>query len=101
MAQRKYDFLTQTLSLGQNGGVRYEGARMGSRYDQAVLIVGLGGNGADALLRVKDQITNRMILPTDANDIAIADAPKNIGFLEIDTDRATRNLTYRTAHFSE
>ena len=101
MAQRKYDFLTQTLSLGQNGGVRYEGARMGLRYDQAVLIVGLGGNGADALLRVKDQITNRMILPTDANDIAIADAPKNIGFLEIDTDRATRNLTYRTAHFSE
>ena len=54
MAQRKYDFLTQTLSLGQNGGVRYEGARMGSRYDQAVLIVGLGGNGADALLRVTD-----------------------------------------------
>ena len=101
MAQRKYDFLTQTLSLGQNGGVRYEGARMGSRHDQAVLIVGLGGNGADALLRVKDQITNRMILPTDANDIPIADAPKNIGFLEIDTDRTTRKQTYGAAHFDK
>ena len=63
--KRTISLLEQALSLGQNGGIYYAGARVAPEEKQAVLFVGLGGSGADALIRIKDQITNRMILPTD------------------------------------
>ena len=97
--KRTISLLEQALSLGQNGGIYYAGARVAPEEKQAVLFVGLGGSGADALIRIKDQITNRMILPTDESNTPVADTPKNIGFLEIDTDKKTKNLAYGTAHF--
>ena len=99
--KRSISLLEQALSLGQNGGIYYAGARVAPEEKQAVLFVGLGGSGADALIRIKDQITNRMILPTDESNTPIADTPKNIGFLEIDTDKKTKNLAYGTAHFDK
>ena len=92
--KRSISLLEQALSLGQNGGIYYAGARVAPEEKQAVLFVGLGGSGAD-------QITNRMILPTDESNTPIADTPKNIGFLEIDTDKKTKNLAYGTAHFDK
>ena len=82
--KRTISLLEQALSLDQNGGIYYAGARVAPEEKQAVLFVGLGGSGADALIRIKDQITNRMILPTDESNTPVADTPKNIGFLEID-----------------
>ena len=58
--KRTISLLEQALSLGQNGGIYYAGARVAPEEKQAVLFVGLGGSGADALIRIKDQITNRM-----------------------------------------
>ncbi len=58
--KRSISLLEQALSLGQNGGIYYAGARVAPEEKQAVLFVGLGGSGADALIRIKDQITNRM-----------------------------------------
>lgn len=74
--KRSISLLEQALSLGQNGGIYYAGARVAPEEKQAVLFVGLGGSGADALIRIKDQITNRMILPTDESNTPIADTPK-------------------------
>ena len=42
------------------------------------MFVGLGGSGADALLRIKDQVKTRMILPADKTGAPVADQPKNI-----------------------
>lgn len=81
--KRTISLLEQALSLGQNGGIYYAGARVAPEEKQAVLFVGLGGSGADALIRIKDQITNRMILPTDESNTPVADTPKILDFWKL------------------
>ncbi len=97
----KVSLLEKSLSLSKNGGIYYGGARVEADERTAVLFVGLGGSGADALLRIKDQVKTRMILPSDKTGAPIADQPKNIGYLEIDTDNSGQAATYGTAHFDQ
>ena len=99
--EAKVSLLERSLSLSKNGGIYYGGARVEADERTAVLFVGLGGSGADALLRIKDQVKNRMILPSDQSSAPIADQPKNIGFLEIDTDNSVQKAAYGTAHFDQ
>lgn len=56
----KVSLLEKSLSLSKNGGIYYGGARVEADERTAVLFVGLGGSGADALLRIKDQVKTRM-----------------------------------------
>ena len=99
--EAKVSLLERSLSLSQNGGIYYGGARVEADERAAVLFVGLGGSGADALLRIKDQVKTRMILPLDKTGAPIAEQPKNIGFLEIDTDDSVQKASYGTAHFDQ
>ena len=73
----KVSLLEKSLSLSKNGGIYYGGARVEADERTAVLFVGLGGSGADALLRIKDQVKTRMILPADKTGAPVADQPKN------------------------
>lgn len=89
------------LSLASNGGVYFEGMRMDPSND-AYLFVGLGGTGADALLRIKNEMKTRMKLPKDPDTGAlIADVPPNMAFLAIDSDERTQNKRYGKAAFDE
>ena len=99
--EEKVSLLEKSLSLSKNGGIYYGGARVEADERTAVLFVGLGGSGADALLRIKDQVKTRMILPADKSGAPVADQPKNIGYLEIDTDNSGQAATYGTAHFDQ
>lgn len=78
----------------------YREVRIEVDKESAFLFIGLGGSGADALLRVKDQIQRKMLLPSDQRGRSAADIPKNIGFLEIDTDRQVQGISYGTARFA-
>ena len=101
MNETQREWLESTLSLSKNGGIYYGGAREYADERTAVLFVGLGGSGADVLLRIKDQVKSRMILPSDETGAPVADQPKNIGFLEIDTDNSVQKVAYGTAHFEQ
>ncbi len=90
--------LESQLSLAQNGGVYYEGTRVTPTED-AVLFVGLGGTGADALLRVKNEIQTRMPLPKGDNGQILRSAPNNIAFLAVDTDKEILKKSYGVAGF--
>lgn len=54
--EEKISLLEKSLSLAKNGGIYYGGARVPADPRTAVLFVGLGGSGADALIRIKDQV---------------------------------------------
>ena len=97
--EKEVSLLEKSLSLSKNGGIYYGGARVPADERSAVLFVGLGGSGADALIRIKDQVKTRMILPSDKTGAPVADQPKNIGFLEIDTDSSVQATAYGAAHF--
>ncbi|MCD8153209.1 MAG: tubulin-like doman-containing protein, partial [Clostridiales bacterium] len=101
MAEKKEEgsLLERSLSLSKNGGIYYGGARVNADPRRAVLFVGLGGSGADALLRIKDQVKTRMLLPSDKTGAPVADTPKNVGFLEVDTDESVQKVGYGNARF--
>ncbi len=87
------DYLRRALSLSSAGGIYFDGARVDSDPRQKTLFIGLGGSGADALIRVKNQVANRMRLPVDPDThLPTADVPDNIAFLAFDTDRETENI---------
>ena len=90
----------KTFSLSRNGGIYYGGVSIQLDKESAFLFVGLGGSGADALLRIKDQIQRRMFFQLDRRGKLVADIPQNVGFLEIDTDRQVQGITYGTARFA-
>lgn len=92
-------YLERQLGLSYGGGVYFEGSRVDPIKQKAFLFVGLGGTGADALLRIKNQVRARMNLPRDTNGVIIADAPANVGFLEIDSDDTTKLKTYGQVGF--
>lgn len=94
-------YLERQLSLSEGGGVYFEGARISPVKGKAILFVGLGGTGADALLRIKNQIKSRMILPRDDKGVITADVPSNIAFLAIDSDGDTERKTYGQVGFNE
>lgn len=92
--------IEEKLSLSLNGGVYFEGARVDPQSD-GVLIIGLGGTGADFLLAAKEQIMTRFKLPKDDNGKVISSYPAGIEFLELDTDMSTANHHHGVAGFEK
>ena len=91
----KKDVIKESLSLSKSGGIYFAGERVPADENQMVLFVGLGGTGANALIRMKHQIYNRMKLPVDPQTgIPTADHPANMAFLALDTDLYPETLTY-------
>ena len=91
--------LEEQLSLTRNGGVYYEGQRVKPTPDP-VLFIGLGGTGADALVRIKNEVQQRMPLPQDPSGRVIGTSPRNIAFLSIDTDQTSKTKSYGVASFN-
>lgn len=87
--QETNEILSSAFSLAKSGGIYFEGARVESTESELILFVGLGGTGCEALIYTKNQIHNRMKLPTDpGTKLPIVDVPKNMAFLAMDTDAA-------------
>ena len=98
----KKDVIKESLSLSESGGIYFAGERVPADENQMVLFVGLGGTGANALIRMKHQIYNRMKLPVDPKTgIPTADHPANMAFLALDTDLDIETLTYGNTGFAE
>ena len=98
----KKDVIKESLSLSKSGGIYFAGERVPADENQMVLFVGLGGTGANALIRMKHQIYNRMKLPVDPQTgIPTADHPANMAFLALDTDLYPETLTYGNTGFAE
>ena len=92
--------LTEAFSLSQSGGIYFEGARVEGTQTELVLFVGLGGTGSEALIRVKNQIHNRMKLTT-RNGMPVGETPSNIAFLALDTDKDdVQKKHYANTHFA-
>ena len=91
--------LERELFLSKGGGIYYDGARVDADPKSATLFVGLGGTGADMLIRIKNEVKRRMVLPRNQHGRIISDTPRNIGFLALDTDLNTKNKTWGIAAF--
>ena len=90
--------LKNELLLAKGGGIYYDAARVDADEKTATLFVGLGGTGADMLIRIKNEVKRRMVLP-QINGKIVGDTPKNIGFLAFDTDSNTKSKTWGVASF--
>jgi len=90
--------LENELLLSKGGGIYYENARVEAAANEATLFIGLGGTGADMLIRIKNEVKRRMVLPQIEGRIA-SDTPNNIGFLAIDTDANSAKKAWGTATF--
>ena len=94
------EHLEQELLLNKGGGIYYENARVEASDTEATLFIGLGGTGADMLIRIKNEVKRRMVLPT-INGKLVSDTPSNIAFLALDTDKNTTKKTWGTATFDQ
>ncbi|MDR0949093.1 MAG: tubulin-like doman-containing protein, partial [Lachnospiraceae bacterium] len=90
--------LEEQLLLSKGGGIYYDAARVEADPTVASLFIGLGGTGADMLIRIKNEVTRRMVLPQNDGKI-MSDTPNNVGFLAIDTDESTQKKTWGVASF--
>ena len=90
--------LKSELLLAKGGGIYYDAARVDADEKTATLFVGLGGTGADMLIRIKNEVKRRMVLP-QINGKIVGDTPQNIGFLAFDTDSKTKSKTWGVASF--
>ncbi len=86
------------LDYEYGGGITVDDARVDT-ISKPILIVGLGGTGAEALIRVKKSINKHFKLHT-ASDGRRLDRPLNIEYLAIDSDDNTENLKYDGISFS-
>ncbi len=86
MNETQGEWLESTLSLSKNGGI--SGKKTETNREAAVLLVGLGGEGADALLQIKNRINKEIQNP-------------NIEYLEIDTDIHTAEAVCGTECFAK
>ncbi|MDR0273231.1 MAG: tubulin-like doman-containing protein, partial [Clostridiales bacterium] len=94
------EHLEAELLLSKGGGIYYDGARVEANETEATLFIGLGGTGADMLIRIKNEVKRRMMLP-QANGKILSDTPTNIGFLAIDTDKTVVKKSWGTASFDQ
>lgn len=67
--------------------------------DAPILIVGLGGTGVGATLKVKKMIYDR--LQCEQKNGVFMDKPRNIEYLVMDTDMASKNMSIGGVGFSE
>ncbi|CAG7645734.1 hypothetical protein PAESOLCIP111_05009 [Paenibacillus solanacearum] len=84
----------QQLDVSLGGGIISEKIRVDT-IDNPMLVIGLGGTGIDALLRLKYQINRRFKLPEDTMTKKKKDKPNNVEFLAIETNEHDRNKRYK------
>ena len=92
--------LESELLLSKGGGIYYENARVEANSTEATLFIGIGGTGADMLIRIKNEVKRRMVLP-QVNGRITSDTPNNIAFLALDTDKNANKKTWGTATFDQ
>lgn len=83
----------QQLDVSLGGGIVSDKIRVDT-IDNPILIIGLGGTGIDALLRLKYQINRRFKLPEDPISKKKRGKPDNVEFLAFETNEQDRNKTY-------
>ena len=84
----------QQLDVSLGGGIVSDKIRVDT-IDNPILIIGLGGTGIDALLRLKYQINRRFKLPQDPISKKKREKPDNVEFLALETNEQDRNKKYR------
>ncbi|GGJ04294.1 tubulin-like doman-containing protein [Paenibacillus hunanensis] len=84
----------QQLDVSLGGGIVSEKIRVDT-IDNPILIIGLGGTGIDALLRLKYQINRRFRLPEDPVTKKKQEKPSNVEFLAFETNEQDRNKKYK------
>lgn len=82
------------LDIEQGGGIVSKKIRVDT-IDNPMLVIGLGGTGIDALLRLKYQINRRFNLPVDPMTKKRMDKPANIDFLAFETNEQDKNKKYK------
>lgn len=92
MKQKIRDHIDQ-LNVNNGGGIISEKIRVDT-IDNPMLVIGLGGTGIDALLRLKYQINRRFVLPKDGSSNRYEDKPKNIEFVGIETNLHDKDKRY-------
>ncbi|TBL80979.1 tubulin-like doman-containing protein [Paenibacillus thalictri] len=80
----------QQLDVQQGGGIVSDKIRVDT-IDHPMLVIGLGGTGIDALLRVKYHINRRFKLPEDPVSKKKQEKPNNIEYLAFETNEGDRN----------
>ena len=84
----------EQLDIEQGGGIVSKKIRVDT-IDNPMLVIGLGGTGIDALLRLKYQINRRFNLPVDPMTKKRKDKPANIDFLAFETNEQDKNKKYK------
>ncbi|MFW5435952.1 tubulin-like doman-containing protein [Paenibacillus apiarius] len=84
----------QQLDVSLGGGIVSDKIRV-ETIDNPILIIGLGGTGIDALLRLKYQINRRFKLPEDPISKKKREKPDNVEFLAFETNEQDRNKKYK------
>lgn len=84
----------QQLDVSQGGGIVSDKIRVDT-IDNPMLVIGLGGTGIDALLRLKYQINRRFKLPEDPITKKKRDKPDNVEFIAFETNEHDRHKKYK------
>jgi hypothetical protein len=84
----------QQLDVSLGGGIVSEKIRVDT-IDNPMLVIGLGGTGIDALLRLKYQVNRRFKLPEDPYTKKKREKPANIEFLAFETNEHDRGKRYK------
>jgi len=84
----------QQLDVSLGGGIVSDKIRVDT-IDNPMLVIGLGGTGIDALLRLKYQINRRFKLPEDPISKKKRDKPDNVEFIAFETNEHDRNKKYK------
>ncbi|MFB0831271.1 tubulin-like doman-containing protein [Brevibacillus laterosporus] len=84
----------QQLDVSLGGGIVSEKIRVDT-IDNPMLVIGLGGTGIDALLRLKYQVNRRFKLPVDSLSKKRKEKPDNIEFVAFETNEHDRNKRYK------
>ncbi|HHX59209.1 MAG TPA: hypothetical protein GX707_00480 [Epulopiscium sp.] len=84
----------QQLDVGLGGGIVSEKIRV-ETIDNPMLVIGLGGTGIDALLRLKYQINRRFKLPEDPMTRKKQEKPANIEFMGFETNEQELRKNYK------
>lgn len=84
----------QQLDVSSGGGIVSEKIRVDT-IDNPMLVIGLGGTGIDALLRLKYQVNRRFKLPSDPVSKKKKEKPNNIEYLAFETNEQDRFKKYK------
>lgn len=82
------------FDIRNGGGIISDKIRI-ENIDNPVLIIGIGGTGIDALLRLKYQINRRFKLPEDEITKTKKETPEGIEFLGFETNAYEKNKSFR------